>query len=667
MDPSRQQVARPRLMDDIKDQLVRFDWSPVEIAKDLDELQSVPAVREIKNGLLQSYSMCRIGYNAGTPFVSFNLKPQVGAGDASNEYSPLGEILAVMLACHRCQDMYEDQFVGDDMLANACIDLFCETVGVALCHVQYNKRNKSVRAVFCSAKTVKDRLSGKNLWRYSPSYTRFFCNGIYRSEATGEIAKEVTEDTWNLVASEHYIIDQNLKETLNPHLLNYVLQGLDGPGETFKPSPILSDRLGFYLWGGAGVGKSTFITLFSGALENAFRKRINPLIQVNVVKVPLNSITPESLMHILRIQGISDWSVERVIEQSIAKENIAIIHVEETPRDKTMQERMFSMINSMLAHLMTKYPECPGNVIFGFTSNYEPCDLITKVAPLVTNVHPPSVQDQFKWAQEMLVDRVSSELGLQVSLEIDENARPPPTEDMRPLNNWWLSIGFYSISSVSPEHVLYLKSVGHNAVMVGEHLLESSDGCFYTARGQSNLNAIFKMAAQGYTSPAVVIVDHSNDTIDLGKIHQRQQELQDQLTTCMKEENVHLRVANIGCLHEESDKHKVYGDPSQIRGGLFEFIDDTNNPHIDPSRIPGDCHVCGLDSCTADKGATRVAAIFATVTETGQFMLRELLETSSKSRTHRLSIRKQHVIFILSALPGHPLTPQSLSRAHLLL
>jgi hypothetical protein len=57
---------------------------------------------------------------------------------------------------------------------------------------------------------------------------------------------------------------------------------------------------------------------------------------------------------------------------------------------------------------------------------------------------------------------------------------------------------------------------------------------------------------------------------------------------------------------------------SEIRGGLFKFIDEVNNPNAAP-----EAGLFGL--------------VVATVNETGQFMLRELNE-SGKSLTHRLQV-----------------------------
>lgn len=72
-------------------------------------------------------------------------------------------------------------------------------------------------------------------------------------------------------------------------------------------------------------------------------------------------------------------------------------------------------------------------------------------------------------------------------------------------------------------------------------------------------------------------------------------------------------------LREESDKEKVSGHQSQIRGGLFKVIDDMNNENGDGAGRDAEGGVC---------------VVVCEVNEVGQFMLRELLE-NGESRTHR--------------------------------
>ena len=88
---------------------------------------------------------------------------------------------------------------------------------------------------------------------------------------------------------------------------------------------------------------------------------------------------------------------------------------------------------------------------------------------------------------------------------------------------------------------------------------------------------------------------------------------------------------------------QVIGHASDIRGGLFKFIDEISNPNM-------------------TKGETPYGFIVAHCNEVGQFMLRELLESGS-SNTHRLAVRKDRLLFIMDLLPSALLTPQLMSRS----
>ena len=94
---------------------------------------------------------------------------------------------------------------------------------------------------------------------------------------------------------------------------------------------------------------------------------------------------------------------------------------------------------------------------------------------------------------------------------------------------------------------------------------------------------------------------------------------------------------------------KIFGDPGCIRGGLFKFIDDHLNPNAALSK-----------SC-------ELVVVHAKINEVGAFMLRELLESSERSRTHRLGIPKTKLMFLLSLEEGMEISPQLKSRSHLIL
>lgn len=54
-------------------------------------------------------------------------------------------------------------------------------------------------------------------------------------------------------------------------------------------------------------------------------------------------MTVADLQQILLVRGISDWSIERIVEQTVVKAGIAILHLEENPEDIELQEDLFGM------------------------------------------------------------------------------------------------------------------------------------------------------------------------------------------------------------------------------------------------------------------------------------------------------------------------------------
>jgi hypothetical protein len=55
---------------------------------------------------------------------------------------------------------------------------------------------------------------------------------------------------------------------------------------------------------------------------------VDPEQRVALVKLPLNAVTPKNLRAVLNVRGISDWSVERMVEQHITKGHLVVFHLE---------------------------------------------------------------------------------------------------------------------------------------------------------------------------------------------------------------------------------------------------------------------------------------------------------------------------------------------------
>jgi hypothetical protein len=93
------------------------------------------------------------------------------------------------------------------------------------------------------------------------------------------------------------------------------------------------------------------------------------------VKLPLNAITPADLRRELLVKGISDWSVERMCEQSISKGGIVLLHLEECPQEPKLQKDLFSLVMSMVDVLLTRYPSARPALLQIVTSNYPPIEV----------------------------------------------------------------------------------------------------------------------------------------------------------------------------------------------------------------------------------------------------------------------------------------------------
>jgi hypothetical protein len=74
-----------------------------------------------------------------------------------------------------------------------------------------------------------------------------------------------------------------------------------------------------------------------------------------IIRIPFNSITVVDLQRILLVKGISDWSIERIVEQTIVRGGIAIVHLEECPADYQLQEDLFGTIPGPIQQALSLY------------------------------------------------------------------------------------------------------------------------------------------------------------------------------------------------------------------------------------------------------------------------------------------------------------------------
>jgi hypothetical protein len=100
-------------------------------------------------------------------------------------------------------------------------------------------------------------------------------------------------------------------------------------------------QLALYLHGPPGIGKSQLVTLLATSLQTLLRGFFAPGMAVQVVKLPLNSLTVAALHSISIVRGISDMSVERMIEQHLTKGNVVRPHALPPGSPTTTRVRTF--------------------------------------------------------------------------------------------------------------------------------------------------------------------------------------------------------------------------------------------------------------------------------------------------------------------------------------
>ena len=444
---------------------------------------------------------------------------------------------------------------AEELQANRCLQEFTAATGVGVVGIAWASKpyGKQVKLRLCAESALNDRLSGLTPFRFSRSY-------IHNDKPA--LAATIVQEVWRGAATRRYIVGAEMKRALSSVLQDYIVSGVDGLSEQFKPR--VASPIGVYLEGTAGVGKSSFISVFARSFSEALQRYLTPRIDVDVVKIPLNSGSPATLTQILRVKGISDWSVERMLEQSLVKGNLCILHLEELPQEGETQTRMLDLVRATVDHLLSKYPERSGNVFYLVTSNYDPdpslCDKYT-----VINVLPPSWDEQKAWAKAMLEHSLTEKLCIPIDLQVDDEVFPQYTPDMRPLNNWWLTLSYAlhsccaseSSDACAPEDPLVCRVYASDGMVlvscewsnssqliVGEPL-KSSDSFFYFRQSAAMLTEVFEMCYRSFLKPTVV---HSTDP------EETRNTLMKWGSTC----KAHICLKDITLLAQD-DRDKIFG------------------------------------------------------------------------------------------------------------
>lgn len=396
------------------------------------------------------------------------------------------------------------------LLANRCLALFLAQSGVAIVEKKMNFHLQRLTVTFdAAARNLRSARTGAAFtdkmavpfW-YSPAYTLLSgqdaATGRFSAETLASqqqrLSLRIMARFWEAVAAQNYLPSPELRASVTPRLQAYLTSALGRTGEQTARFAPTADPFMLYLFGTAGTGKSAFVKALRKAMEVVLVEFFNPDTAVDTVKVPLNAMTPENLRKELSVKGISDWSVERMVEQSLARGRLVLLHLEENPEEEPLQEELFALIQEMVATLLRRYPGRRSDLVFVFTSNYEPSPSIAAKA-VRFHVRAPDAAAQHKLCSLMLADTLvqqlrrsdaerateraavvdmlrtatppseadsedgeesdesgsdmdcASESGESVcstwgGLDVQLAAPPPLSQDMRPLDKWIASVAF---------------------------------------------------------------------------------------------------------------------------------------------------------------------------------------------------------------------------------
>eukprot|EP00924_Labyrinthula_sp_SR-Ha-C_P006861 snap_masked-scaffold_8-processed-gene-2.47-mRNA-1 protein AED:1.00 eAED:1.00 QI:0/-1/0/0/-1/1/1/0/754 len=606
----------------------------------------------------------------------------------------------------------------DTIFANLCLKEFMEKVGLGVVKVLKSpvrgKSNESrVRFWLASRKEIISKSTLTQLHQYSRTYF---------IEDKEELSQDMCSEFWKNMETQLYILDSSFVECLEIFLKPYFFSGVRR--NTIFFSPAHNSFLKIYLEGTPGVGKSFFARCFRAAFEAVLSKNVDADIKVSLVKIPLNYLSPGHLKSILSVTGISDFSIERKIEQSLVKQNPVVLHLEENPKDKIQQEKMFSLVAKMVQKLCAKYPGSLERVIFLVTSNYPPEESVFSDFHKI-KVRAPTQEKQNDWVKKQIIQTLVEQVRdiclknswklyfdeFSFDLKVEKEVFPKLCTDLRPLSKLSRSLSFgcfelckehletgknsasnlqfkFSIAKgigrgksvlikLSPvvnaflSRRLHLQSselaqkdqeekygsfvslnsistVSSDSISVSTQAstsvkLLSADGFFYCR--EKEILSVLNMTANGYLTPGVVLIKPTSSSTSLPNVSSAHEKLLNAIKLWGSKQNFHLFHKEVR-LEIESDREKVSGAAKEVRGGLCKFIDDLNN--LNSTSCTEVCLSCMDVSCSGNGSIDdRLIIVSCQVSCLGQFMLRDLLENSASTSSHRLKISKKKVLFIL--------------------
>eukprot|EP01065_Artemidia_motanka_P009294 TRINITY_DN14743_c0_g1_i1.p1 TRINITY_DN14743_c0_g1~~TRINITY_DN14743_c0_g1_i1.p1 ORF type:complete len:699 (+),score=216.41 TRINITY_DN14743_c0_g1_i1:79-2097(+) len=667
-------VALPRVgSDDVRQLRSRIRsveeplWDPIDFkpaleVTSLQRAKGLKCVSSLKSRFERANLSPRLGFNLGTGTVTVSVSAAAG-GPAEGDLRSASLWLMLAMAGNQreVEEVWAEEEAGGDyeLAANACLRVFAELSGVAVTE-RRTSGTSVVLAFRLTSETVapsrasfSDKQAAYQAVRYGPKYVEMV------EEGKEAVAAAMLAAFWSASDANGYIPDPPLKAAVSDILEVWFKSGLAGVTCGFRPQP---PPPALYLHGKSGIGKSEFVRTLSTGLETVIRRFCDASQRVAVVKVPLNATRADSLKAQTFVRGLSDHSIERILEQSVCRGHLAVLHLEEMPADADAQIVLNDLMKSCVAKLLGRYPQYAASVLTVCTSNHEIGEPLSRSGAYgsVVAVSPPDEAGRRMWVSRCFEEAFAAATGTRAEVILDGF---PSVPDMRQLHQWWLSLSHCAVRAaagrpassvrVSGEAHAWSLAVsgdGWERVEVADGGgglfccpadLTSADDALSAARIEPSragqIRVLADMLRSKRVSPGVLVLQGAAERTAVYAAA---------AAAYVRSLEQGVRGVELDVLTDE-DAIKVFGSPSEIRGGLFAFIDDATNPNSD--------------------GGAQLAVVSATVNETGQFILRELLEQGSKSRNHRLAVSKSGVLFTLMLGEDVWLTPQLASRAHLTL
>eukprot|EP00041_Stephanoeca_diplocostata_P017308 m.345291 g.345291 ORF g.345291 m.345291 type:complete len:823 (+) comp20662_c0_seq1:229-2697(+) len=686
-----------------------------------------------------------VGVNPGTQAITVSVKLPtpaeiqfLSANQVGTSRSQLALVVWTLLGIHPQQEQLETLHAtnSDIPVANSCLLKLSEESHIAVTEKRVHFPLQTIiLTVESSRRRITNRATGEKctdsrtpLFSYSSLYHNL--SGFDPSTSTfskqtldcqvDKVSSVLLSNFWSYITVHcNYIPFDELQEVVSVALETYVRSSIYPKQNTVKHGAVFQPCASFgslYLYGTAGSGKSAFVTAMREALQTQIVERIGARQTVQVVKLPLNAMSPVSLEKELFVRGISDYSVERLIEQHVAKNRVVILHAEEYPSDPDHQDAFFHLLQDVQRKIASRYREYKHNIILVVTSNYLPAPTID--VRMVEMIPLQAAQQQHVCQQKLCsalntaggvleAQHVDEHTGmmsaLQVTIDVQLHARPPYTQDNRRLERWVTSVQYAITMWLRRAFRLrHTNTVGVGAdnvavVPVCECLTidifpDGAGGFGMTASVRSAecstdwLSPLHMTSADGFFyyssvcatqgSDAIPEYCFGNDESSRSIVNARAswstlpEASRSMLETVLSMVETNflkpgvlvlrgaLRHCNAVSAIISTAVDILYAGRSAKRS--LTVLTDADQEHIIGTAwdYPRGGLLKFIDDINNPAGAARrqhhqhYGFIFATVSAVGQFHLRELLEGNA-SATHRQLVRKDGIMFVLTVAHEH--------------